>query len=355
MGRHIHGGNIYQYKQILDFSANLNPLGMPESVRRAAVSGVGRAEHYPEPDCAKLRERIGSSLGVGPDQVIFGNGATEIVFLAAAAMRPRRALLFAPTYAEYEEAFTAYGCECRYYLLREENGFLPGEDFREQITPELDLIVICNPNNPTGGLLTRGFISGVLERCRETGSMLFLDESFMELTGNKEESSAEPFLPSRHLFLLKSMTKTYAMAGLRLGYGASGNRELIDRMYQYKPSWNVSLPAQEAGEAAVSETGYLKQSLRYIERERQFLLEALEEFPVRVYEGAANYLFFSCGRTDLKEACLRHGVLLRDCGNYRGLAAGYYRIAVRTHEENRRLVQVFRQVFDKTETFGEKG
>ncbi len=345
MERHTHGGNIYQYQDILDFSANLNPLGMPEPVRQAALSGVWQAEHYPEPDCVRLREQIGNSLAVESDQIIFGNGATELVFLMAAALRPKRALLFAPTYAEYEEALLAYGCECRYYPLKEENGFLPEEDFWERITPELDLVVICNPNNPTGRLLGRDFIAGVLERCRKTGSILFLDESFMELTGKKEEASAEPFLRSEQLLLLKSMTKTYAMAGLRLGYAAGGSRELMERMDRYKPSWNVSIPAQAAGEAALSEEAYLERSVRYIEGERKFLLDGLRQFPLQVYDGAANYLFFSGRREDLKEALLEQGILIRDCRNYRGLGAGHYRIAVRTREENRLLIRGFRQVF----------
>lgn len=354
MARHTHGGNIYQYENVLDFSANLNPLGMPEAVRRAAISGVERAEHYPEPDCAELRERIGRRLGVGTGQVIFGNGATELIFLAAAAIRPKRALLLAPTYAEYEEAFSAYGCECRYHFLREEDGFLPGEDFLEAVTGEYDLVAVCNPNNPTGLLLGRDFIGRLLERCREAGSILFLDESFMELTGKKETASAEPFLGEGPLFLLKSMTKTYAMAGLRLGYAVSGNGELIERMYRYKPSWNVSVPAQAAGEAAFSETMYLARSVRYIGEERRFLLERLAAFPVRVYGGTANYLFFSCGRKELREAFLEQGVLIRDCGNYRGLKAGYYRVAVRTHAENQQLLHVFGQVFGKDDTLRER-
>ncbi len=350
MVRHTHGGNIYQYQNVLDFSANLNPLGMPEPVRQAAISGVWRAEHYPEPDCVRLRERIGGSLGIGADQVIFGNGATELIFLMAAALRPKRALLLAPTYAEYEEALLAHGCECRYDLLREEDGFFPGEDFLGRITPELDLVVICNPNNPTGLLLEQDFIAEVLEQCQRAGCVLFLDESFMELTGRKAEVSAEPFLGSKQLLLLKSMTKTYAMAGLRLGYAVGGSKELMEGMYRFKPSWNVSVPAQAAGEAALLETTYLEQSVRYIEKERRFLLERLERFPVRVYPGAANYLFFFGGREDLRRAFLERGILIRDCGNYRGLGAGYYRVAVRTHEENEKLVYAFGQIFGEEKT-----
>ncbi|MCI8505536.1 MAG: aminotransferase class I/II-fold pyridoxal phosphate-dependent enzyme [Lachnospiraceae bacterium] len=350
MARHTHGGNIYQYENVLDFSANLNPLGMPESVRRAALSGVEKAEHYPEPDCLRLRSRIGESFGIGPERIICGNGATELIFLAAAAIRPKKALLLAPTYAEYEEALSAYGCECQYHFLREEDGFLPGEGFVEAITKDCDFVAVCNPNNPTGILLKPEFIFRILEKCQKAGSILFLDESFMELAGKKEEAlwrgggRKESMLESEQLLLLKSMTKTYAMAGLRLGY-AVGSQELIGRMYRYKPSWNVSIPAQKAGEAALLEQSYLEQSVRYLETERQFLFESFKEFPVRVYPGAANYLFFSSERTDLKEAFLKYGLLIRDCGNYRGLKAGYYRVAVRTHEENKRLIQGFRQVF----------
>ena len=347
MERHIHGGNIYEYERILDFSANLNPLGMPEAVREAAVSAVGRAEHYPEPDCKNLRKSLGNRLCTGPENIICGNGATELVFLAAAAIKPKKALLLAPTYAEYEEALTAYGCECLYYGLEAEKGFLPGEDFLEAVTEEVDLVVVCNPNNPTGILLEEDFLSRILERCLKTGSLLFLDESFMELTGEEAPWYPGSFRQSENVLLLKSMTKTYAMAGLRLGYAVSENLPLIEAMYRYKPSWNVSLPAQAAGEAALLENNYLKQSVSYIRKERQFLKDALERFQLQVYGGRANYLFFYSGRADLKAAFLEQGILIRDCGNYRGLFAGYYRIAVRTHEENQQFVRVLEQVFGK--------
>ncbi len=349
MERHTHGGNIYEYERVLDFSANLNPLGMPEAVREAAVSGVGRAEHYPEPDCKKLRESLGSLLCIKPENIICGNGATELVFLAAAAIRPKKALLLAPTYAEYEEALTAYGCECLYYELQAEKGFLPGEDFLEAVTEQVDLVVVCNPNNPTGILLEEEFLGRVLERCLKMGSLLFLDESFMELTGVEGPRHLSGFWQSENVLLLKSMTKTYAMAGLRLGYAASKNLPLIETMYQYKPSWNVSLPAQAAGEAALLEKDYLEQSVSYIREERRFLWEALERFQLQVYGGRANYLFFSSRRTDLKAAFLEQGILIRDCGNYRGLFAGYYRVAVRTHEENEQFVKALEQVFREPE------
>ncbi|MCD2491189.1 aminotransferase class I/II-fold pyridoxal phosphate-dependent enzyme [Lacrimispora sp. NSJ-141] len=343
--KHIHGGNIYQYGKILDFSANLNPLGMPERVKTAARESIDRSEHYPDPYCTELREAIGRAEGISPGHIICGNGAAELIFLLAAAKRPKQALLTAPTFAEYGQALEAFGCRCRYYPLDRVNGFQIGRDYLEALTEETDIAFLCNPNNPTGMLTGRDFLKEVLLKCRRLGIFLVLDECFLELTGEKERVSMAGSISEGGIFLLRAFTKSYAMAGLRLGYGMTADTFLIERLNELRQPWSVSVPAQAAGIQALRETDFLEASVCYIRNERQWLLEHMRSYPFTVYEGSANYLFFHGDRTDLKEALVRRRILIRDCGNYQGLCPGYYRIAVRTRKENETLLNALGQIY----------
>ena len=332
--KHIHGGNIYQYESILDFSANLNPLGMPEAVKEAAKRGIDASVHYPDPDCGKLRAALEKREGVPAGQIICGNGAAELIFLLAAARRPKRAVLMAPSFAEYGQALEAFGCSCVYDCLQPERGFAPEKEYLRLLTPETDMVFLCNPNNPTGLLTERDFLNEVLERCRRNGILLVTDECFLDFTGKKEDYTMVPELSGGGLFVLKAFTKLYAMAGLRLGYGMCADPELLDLMNRLRQPWSVSVPAQEAGCAALLEKEYERKTVLYVKQEREWLAEKLSGYPLTLYPGQANYLFFRSDIIDLKERLIGQGILIRDCSNYVGLEPGYYRIAVRTRREN---------------------
>ena len=337
--KHIHGGNIYRNSGALDFSANLNPLGMPEAVREAARRGVEASEHYPDPDCTELRAAIGKAEGVDARQVICGNGAAELIFLLAQAKRPKKALLTAPAFAEYEQALRTVDCEMVWHELREDSGFALGESILEKITPETELVMLCNPNNPTGLLTEPALMERILGRCRETGSFLAVDECFQDFVEERERYTMKGMLKnSGNLFLLKAFTKRYAMAGIRLGYGLCSNPEVIGKMQESVQPWSVSIPAQAAGMAALKEEAYVNRAREIVRTERAFLKEELRKLGFQVYDSRANYIFFR-GPAGLVEYALKKHVLIRDCSNYRGLTEGYYRVAVKTHEENRKLLE----------------
>ena len=352
--KHIHGGNIYQYGKVLDFSANLNPLGMPEAVRLAAKEGVDASDHYPDPDCTALREALSGAEGIPSENIICGNGAAELIFLLVQARRPERALLAAPSFAEYGEALSACGAELVYYPMKfsaqaeaKESGEGPrawiGEDYLELLTEEIDMAFLCNPNNPTGALCRREFLEQVLKRCREKDILLVLDECFLDFLADKAAYEMKSYMADGGLFILKAFTKLYAMAGLRLGYGMSGNRELLETMSCLRQPWSVSVPAQRAGIAALGEAGFAARTAAYVAVERTRLFSGLKDLGLSVFPGEANFLFFWSGRTDLKETLLRRGFLIRDCSNYQGLEPGFYRIAVRTAEENSALLAAMKE------------
>ena len=348
----IHGGDIYGTEiqkraeagmEILDFSANINPLGMPESVQQAVTKSLSAAEHYPDPECRKLKQALAKRHGIQMEHLICGNGGAELIYRLAYALWPKKALLTAPTFAEYEEALHQVDTQYEFYQMQVDLQIR--EDILNQMNDSLDVMFVCNPNNPTGILTPRPLLKQILKKAEDCGILLVLDECFLDFTDQESQSLIPEAAESRNLFILKSFTKMYAMPGIRLGYGISGNTELLRKMEKSGPCWNVSVLASEAGIAALEETDYCEQARHLIRSERANLKEGLEAFGFQVWNGHADYLFFKVpGITDLYERLLPYGILIRRCSNYRGLDDTYYRIAVKSPEANQKLLEVLQKV-----------
>lgn len=354
---HIHGGDIYTYQGMLDFSANINPLGIPSSVVKAAAQGAAQAASYPDTQCRELRRALAEQESRGlpqpirPEQLICGNGAADLIFALALAQKPRQALLLAPGFHEYEQALRAIDCQIQYHYLTEQDGFaLNVSRLAAELTPATELLFLCNPNNPTGLALTRQQLRPLLESCRKCGTLLVLDECFNEFLDEPAAYTLKPLLAEfPNLFILKAFTKLYAMPGLRLGYGISADAGLLARLAEVSQPWRVSTPAQLAGLAALQEQEYVRQAQALVRQERQFLRHELSALGLKVYNSLANYIFFRSpdgwpAEFDLAAACRERQILIRDCSNYVGLQPGFYRIAVRTRPENEKLLQALRQI-----------
>ena len=340
---YVHGGDIYRNRIKLDFSVNVNPLGTPEPVKAAVSRAAERLGAYPDPYCGPLRERLAVHMHTRPDWILCGNGAAELIYQLLAALRPDRALLPVPSFADYESALAAADCVPDFYPLRREEGFLLTDRILPAITGQTRLLMLCSPNNPTGRLIDPALLARILDRCRETGTWLFLDECFGELTDRETPSLLGALRPDDRVFLLRAFTKTYAMAGLRLGYAVCPDRELVDRICRRSQPWNVSSPAQEAGLAALDCASWAEEARALIRTEKAYLTRELTLLGVSVLPGDANFLLLS-GVPGLYDGLLAKGILIRNCENYRGLTAGDCRIAVRTHEENMALIEAIREV-----------
>lgn len=343
----IHGGDLYTAEQknegrtILDFSANINPFGMPDSVKEAAARAVKRCDGYPDPLCRKLRKATAAYHGVQENTLIFGNGAADLLFRLTAAVRPKRALVLAPSFAEYESALKLAGCRIEYFFLKEEQGFQVTGELLQYLDSGLDMVFLCNPNNPTGQLIEHELLLQILYRCRALKIRLVMDECFIDFLEEPEQATMLPFMKEEPLlFLLRAFTKNYAMPGLRLGYGICSDMELMDELYRAGQPWNVSLIAQEAGIAALQEREFLRRSAAFIRSEKYWLARQLAGLGYRVFPPAANYIFFKVENAPefFQNALLKQGILIRNCDNYRGLEYGYFRTAVRTRKENSQLV-----------------
>lgn len=339
MPNYTHGGDIWGREAVLDFSANLHPLGMPPEVAAAAREAVGAAGRYPDPHCAALRAAIAARDGAEPGEVICGAGAGDLIFRLCLALRPRRAMVTAPAFSEYERGLALAGCAVERYPLRPDNGFDLDGGILDAIGGGLDVLFLCTPNNPTGRLIDPALLEQIAERCRTVGTQLIVDECFLEL------SEGTPMRPEGNVFLLRAFTKSYAIPGLRLGYGLCADRALLERLYGAAQPWTVSNVAQAAGLAACGCPDWPERGRALLRTERPRLAEELRGLGLTVWDGQANYLLFRApGQFGLREALLDKGMLIRSCGNFEGLSGDYYRVCVRTGEDNHRLLQALREV-----------
>ena len=338
-----HGGDIYRNRVRLDFSVNVNPLGTPGKVKEAVIAAAERLDTYPDPSCEKLRVKTAFRFGADPEDILFGNGAAELIYQFVSALRPKNALLLVPSFSEYEKALASSGCEISFYTLLRENGFAADDNILPLITEKTDLVMLCSPNNPTGRVMERELLRRILERCRKTGTWLFLDECFIELSDTETPSLYTALQPGDRVFILRAFTKTYAMAGLRLGFALCREKALLSEICRNSQPWNISVPAQEAGIAALDCGEWVREARKVIRQEKEYLAGSLRKFGMTVYRSDANFLLFSAGH-GLYEALLQRGILIRNCENYRGLSAGDFRIAVLRHEENEMLINAIEEV-----------
>ena len=345
----VHGGDWAGYRarfghDALDFSANVSPLGLPQGVADAIVAALPTADRYPDPLCRELRTALSRAEQLPEPWILCGNGAADLIYRLVWTLKPRRALLPAPTFAEYAAALESVGCEVKRKTLHEADDFAVTEAFVQAVNQSIDLVFLCQPNNPTGQITPPELVQRLVRRCADCGAVLVVDECFLDFLQQRDALTAKPLLQTApNLVILKAFTKLYAMAGVRLGYALCANTALLAKMQAAGQPWGVSSLAQAAGAAALRETAYANAVRALIADQRPRLAAGLRALGLQVIEGSANYLLFRAPET-LGAALQQRGVCLRSCGNYPGLSAGWYRTAVRTAPENEQLLQTMREV-----------
>lgn len=351
----VHGGDIYTYPGMMDFSANINPLGPSEAVVRAAQEAVLNMEQYPDPRCRKLRHALSGQLEVEADSLIFGNGAAELIFSLVMAERPGKAVLTAPSFAEYKQALKAVGCEVIYVPLDEADSFRLNEEYLDYLGWDIDMVFLCSPDNPTGSVIDRELLLKIVQRCQDYNIRMVMDECFYEfLTGWQEATLQRQAEQYSVLFILRAFTKMHAMPGLRLGYGICCDKNLLAKMELARQPWSVSGVAQAAGEAAVGEQEWVERARAYISQEREWMTAELARIGIRYYPPSANYIFLQSDY-DLYEILKTKNILIRDCSNYEGLAKGHYRAAIRSREDNQKLIDALADICKDVAGSGQEG
>lgn len=341
----MHGGDIYSSKIKYDFSVNVNPLGILRKVKNAIKKAIKNLVHYPDVNYGELKNVLSKKLSVDKNQLTFGNGASELISAFVRAAKTKNALLLAPSFSGYKHALDSIEAKINYFYLKEENDF----EFTEKelqnfinMSKNYDTILIANPNNPNGNLIPLNIIKKIADFCESQNINLLIDECFVELTGKSDDFSFLPFLQNQKyqkVTVLRAFTKTFAIPGIRLGYSVS-SINMAQKIKNQLPEWNVSVVAEEAGLACLNQKKYLEKSQKLIECERKFLSQKLSELGFKVFPSDANYILFKSEKiTDLKNFLLQKKILIRDCSDYEGLEKGFYRIAVKKHNENKKLIQ----------------
>lgn len=379
-----HGGDREGFvaatgKEPLDFSINLNPLGIPESVVNAFCEAAMEAR-YPDPDCRELTAALAKKYGIRSEEVLCGNGASDLIFRYFRAIGLSQVLLPVPTFSEYPGAVHSAGGHCIYLPLREEDGFVlkdnvidildgsatgaglfAGEELHlpvPEVSGKIDCLVLINPNNPTGRLIEEPLFWETLKVARDRNVRVFIDACFLPLTGISDLSYPDFLKEYPNVFILGAFTKSHAMAGMRLGYGFSADTELMGKMRESGPTWSVSRPAQVAGIAALSEQDYLQEAVELITSEREKMIRELINLGFKVIPSDANFLMFGSNK-ELAEPLSREGIMVRDLNNEVGIrnlavssASGeggkadmyWYRVTVRKPEDNQTLLSALRQI-----------
>lgn len=346
-----HGGNAVfepSSRRILDLSANINPLGFPEKATQAIREEIPFCSRYPDSHATALREKIAEHEGIQPEWIFCGNGASDIIFRLPVALRAGNALLCAPSFVDYERALVSFGTNIAWHTLTRESGFDADQNLLQAADSQaLDLIFLCNPNNPTGVMTRRELIEELLRCCRKKNTALVVDECFIDFVQEAQNYTAVPLLAQYdNLVVLKAFTKVFAMPGIRLGYAMSANQALIQKLYAHGPDWAVSNLAQAAGAAALEDArAYIDKTVSYVSGEREKMRIAIGKMGFDVFDSRANYLFFySPFELDLYDALNQEGIRIRSCSGYKGLASGFYRTAVSNSGENQRLITAMQKI-----------
>ena len=325
----------------LDFSSNVNPLGMSPAARLAARAALDQGHLYPDPFCRDLRRAIASHDGTDESHVLCGAGAGDLIVRLAQVLASRCALVVQPTFCEYERALRSAGTRVLAETLAPEQGFSIDADKLELRLKDIDAIWLCSPNNPTATKADPGALARLAVACEAAGVYLVVDECFCGLMANPAAQSARRLAGELgHLVIIDAFTKTYGMAGLRLGYITCADQGILVGVQEKGQYWPVSGEAQAAGVAALHDESFVEQARSLIAHERPTMAQGIADAGCAVVPGVANFILFKTPVHDLKQRLLCKGILIRDCSDFPGLSEGYYRVAVRTHSENRKLIDV---------------
>lgn len=336
-----HGGYYGKnHQEIIDFSVNINPLGVPETLIEKLKKELEEMVRYPEIDGASGKEVLAQYLDLKNENLILGNGATELIYLFARTLKPEKVLIVKPTFTEYDKAFKLAGSSIYDYYTKDENSFnIQIEELVskiEEVKPKV--LVLCNPNNPTGVFTESNELITILEKLKEINACLFIDESFIDFT---DKASCIPLIEKYNIFILRSMTKIFAVPGLRLGYGI-GREDIIFKLNKMKEPWTINSLAIKSVPVLLDDSQYLKKTQQWFSEEKQFLYNELKNITnIKVFKSETNFFLIKLLRynsSSLNEYLLTKKIFIRNCDSFQGLSDKYMRIAVRTREENIKIV-----------------
>lgn len=358
---HFHGSDlekiekIYGIKKedIVSFSANVNPLGLSPKLCEGLKNCLDVITTYPDREYTQLRKTIGSYCETDFENILVGNGSTELISAVIQLKKPKTACLVSPTYSEYEREISLSGGKCIYYQLKPENDFFLDADSLCPLLADTntELLVLCNPNNPTSTALHMDTLSKILDFCQAFNIFVMIDETYVEFSADYASVTAIPLLADYDNFIiLRGISKFFASPGLRLGYGLSGNKALIKEINEVKNPWTINSLAEAAGKLLFTDTDYIQQTKALIFAERERVCNALRDIPdLKVYDPCANFVLVEIKKDNvdadiLFDTAIRRSLMLRNCSSFEGLSNKFFRLCFMMPEDNDRLLECIQEI-----------
>lgn len=353
-----HGANLYDLsnkygfskEEFMDFSSNINPFGTSTRAKEYIINNIDIVSMYPDPNYTKLKKSISNYCKCLESNIILGSGATELISSFIKTIKPKNALLLSPAYSEYENELTKIKCNITKYFARYNNDFKIDVKELVKYTKEYsyDLIIICNPNNPTGFTFSSNEIKEILD---STSAFVMIDETYIEFTDTKKYSCTNLVDSYKNLFVIRGTSKFFSTPGLRLGYGLIGNEKIKNEINKQLDLWNINIIASTMGEIMFTDEYFINYCSEIILKERDYLISELNEInDLTVYESKGNFILCkikskSITASILREKLISKKIIIRDCSSFDGLDEYFFRVCILKPNENRLLIKSLREIF----------
>ena len=342
----IHGGKDHLIKpDVIDFSSNITPIGVPKSVKTILKKNLDNIQRYPDYNSSKVISSLTKYTKLDKTYLMVGNGAIEIIynFCFAFLSKNTKVLIPVPTFQEYEIAAKLNNCKVSYFTTMNLSENL--DQFLSKI-PKQGCVFLCNPNNPTGKLLSKNQILVIIKTAKNRSSIVFIDECFIEMVPDSNQSVISYVKKYDNVFVLRSLTKSFGLAGIRIGYAAS-SKQMIKILQKIKIPWSVNSLAQDAASIVLKNKSHIKKSNYVIKKELNYLMNTISQLiGFNCYDSTTNFILIKTkhNSTKLQQKLLKHKILIRDCKNFRGLDNHHIRIAVKSHKDNLKLVRALEKI-----------
>jgi len=357
-----HGGDLEEIErqynipkeELINFSGNVNPLGIPESIKKAIIKNIDCLCRYPDVSYFSLRKNISEYTGVDIENIIPGNGATELITLFIKAVSPKKAIIISPSYSEYEREIKLNKGKAILFPLKESDNFnLNIDEFISFIPDNTDIIILCNPNNPTGTASTVRDIEKLLKYCEKKDIYVMIDETYIEFTDNKKNFSAESLVSShKNIFIIRGTSKFFAAPGLRLGYGLCSNTEILETINAKKDPWSVNIFASIAGEVMFKDKEYIEKTKKLISTERAKILKELKAWKnIKTFNTESNFILIklldkSITSDIVFNKLISKKMIIRDASNFVFLGNNYLRFCLLMPEQNKALLKNLKEIIE---------
>lgn len=359
---HMHGGDLDAIEQkygipkneIIDFSGNINPMGFPESVKDSLIKNIDIVSTYPDKNYTSLRESIAEYTGADAQNITVGNGSTELISVFIKSENPKKSVIMGPAYSEYENELRSLGSEIVYFPLKEKENFrLNLPKLLEYLTWDVDMLVLCNPNNPTGTAITVGQMDEILKHCQENDIAVMVDETYIEFSDNLPEICSIPLTRKYHnLFVIRGIAKFFAAPGLRLGYGITKSKSFHNLIAKNQNPWSVNILASFAGERLFADRDFITDAKKLISSERKKIFDELSTWKnIKAYPSSSNFILIKLltNKTDaaeIFEKLIVKKMLVRDASSFEFLDESYIRFCIMSPEDNKRLLEELKKIIE---------